>query len=67
MIGVEYLAGPLGLLVLAFNVWALLHVGESRAPRSIKALWIGVIMALPPIGFLLWLIAGPRAVGRPIF
>jgi len=63
----EFVAAPIGILVLVFNVWALIHVGESRARRSMKAIWITLILFLPMIGFLLWLALGPRSVGRPLF
>lgn len=65
--GLDFFLGPIGLMALLFDVWALLSIGESRAPRGLKALWIIIILIFPIIGFLAWLILGPRATDRPIF
>ncbi|MEO1040281.1 MAG: PLD nuclease N-terminal domain-containing protein [Pseudomonadota bacterium] len=65
--GLEFAAAPIGVLVLLFSVWALIHVGESRAPRALKALWIALILVIPILGFLLWLVLGPRSAGRALF
>jgi hypothetical protein len=63
----EAFLAPLGLLALVFNVWALIQLGESRASRSLRALWITVILVLPLLGFMIWLIAGPRSAARGRF
>ena len=65
--GLDYFLAPIGMLVLLFNIWALLSIGESRAPRGYKALWMAVILLFPIIGFMAWVILGPRAVDRTIF
>jgi hypothetical protein len=63
----EALFAPLGLLALVFNVWALIQLGESRASRPVRALWITLILILPLIGFMIWLLAGPRSGPRARF
>lgn len=53
--------GVFGLLILAADVYALLQVAQSGAGNGAKVLWIVLVLALPVLGFLLWLLAGPRA------
>ncbi|MEX0729205.1 MAG: PLD nuclease N-terminal domain-containing protein [Aquisalimonadaceae bacterium] len=53
--------GLLGLLLLAAVIWAILNVIQSHAGTGIKVLWILGLILLPVIGFIVWLIAGPRA------
>jgi hypothetical protein len=61
----EACPAPLGLLARVLNVCTLFQLGESRASRSVRTLRIAVILGLPLIGFMIWLIAGPRAVLTP--
>jgi len=53
--------GILGLLLLVAVVWAIVNVVQSGASTGGKVVWIVLILALPLIGFLIWLFAGPRA------
>lgn len=55
----EY-AGIGGLIVLVLDVWAIFAILTSAAPTANKVLWILLVLILPVIGFILWLIAGPR-------
>lgn len=49
-----------GLIILALDIWAILAiVGSSRSTGS-KVLWILLVVLLPVVGFLIWLVAGPR-------
>lgn len=52
--------GAFGLIVLALDVWALIHVVQSNASTPSKVLWVVLILLLPLVGFLLWLVLGPR-------
>jgi hypothetical protein len=52
--------GFLGLLVLIADVYAIVKVAQSGAAPLAKALWIVAIIVLPVIGFLLWLLFGPK-------
>ena len=52
--------GPLSLLILIFDVYAVLHVAGSRFGLFVRAAWVAVIILLPVIGFLIWLVLGPR-------
>jgi hypothetical protein len=51
---VEY-RGLWGLLVLIADVWAIVNIVQSGADTGKKVLWV-----LPVLGFVLWLLLGPR-------
>jgi hypothetical protein len=60
------LAGLGGLIVLVLDIWALVSIIGSSASTGAKVLWCLLIIVLPILGFLIWLVAGPRsASGRP--
>ena len=52
--------GLLGLIILIFDIFAILKIVESRASTVKKLVWILVILFLPVIGLILWWLAGPR-------
>ena len=52
--------GLLGLLVLIADIWAIVKTMQSGASTGAKVFWIVLILILPLIGFLLWLIFGPK-------
>ena len=60
--GIEF-AGPLGLILLGLVIWAVLNIAQSRASTVAKVVWILLVLILPFIGFIIWLIAGPRSRG----
>lgn len=53
--------GIFGVLCLLADVWALIHVAQSNSSPGKKAIWIVLILVAPGLGFLLWLLLGPRA------
>jgi succinate dehydrogenase/fumarate reductase cytochrome b subunit len=53
-----------GLIVLVLDIWAIISVVGSRASTGSKVLWCLLIILLPILGFLIWLVAGPRAAPR---
>jgi hypothetical protein len=55
----EY-AGFGGLILLVLDVWAAVNIVQSNASNGKKVLWIVLILLLPLLGFILWLIMGPR-------
>ncbi len=57
--GIE-VGGPLGLILLVLDVWAIVKTVNSRASTGAKVLWVVLILLLPLLGFLLWLFLGPR-------
>ncbi len=52
--------GIIGALVLVANIWAILNVVQSNSEMTPKVLWTAAIILLPVLGFIAWLIAGPR-------
>ena len=58
--GIE-VSGLAGLLILVADIWAIINVVQSPNGIGSKVLWIVLVLILPLLGFLLWLVAGPRA------
>lgn len=52
--------GFFGLLLLALNIYAIFQVMNSRASGLGKVLWTLLILIMPVLGFILWLLFGPR-------
>lgn len=50
-----------GLILLALNIWAIVSVVNSGASTGGKVLWVLLILLLPVLGFLIWLLFGPRS------
>jgi hypothetical protein len=50
-----------GFILLALDIWALISVIGSKATTGRKVIWVLVILVLPLVGFILWLLFGPRA------
>lgn len=57
--GIE-IGGLFGLLLLIANIWAIVKTVQSGASTGGKVLWILLILILPLLGFLLWLLFGPK-------
>ena len=53
-----------GLIVLALDIWAIISVVGSTASTGRKVVWVLVILFLPILGFIAWLLFGPRAAPR---
>jgi hypothetical protein len=47
--------------VLVLDIWALVSIVGSNASTGSKVLWCLLVILLPLIGFLIWLVAGPRS------
>ncbi|MBC2860840.1 PLD nuclease N-terminal domain-containing protein [Stappia sp. 28M-7] len=56
--GIE-VGGLLGLVILVLDVYAIVKIIGSGASTLAKVIWIVLILALPVLGFLVWLVAGP--------
>ena len=52
--------GLFGLIWLALVIWAGIHVVQSNASMGGKVVWIMVLIIFPILGFIAWLIFGPR-------
>ena len=58
--GIE-IGGLLGLVVLVLDIWAIVSTIGSGASTGSKVLWVLLIVLLPVLGFIIWLVAGPRS------
>jgi hypothetical protein len=56
--------GILGIIVLIADIYALVKRWQSGASTGAKLLWTLLILVLPVVGFIIWLIAGPKGGGR---
>lgn len=57
--GIE-VGGILGLIVLVLDIWAIVKTVQSGASTGAKVLWILVVLIFPVVGFLAWLLFGPK-------
>jgi uncharacterized membrane protein len=57
--GIE-VGGLLGLIILAFDIYAIIKIINSGASTLAKVIWVLVILVLPVLGLLLWLLFGPK-------
>lgn len=55
------ITGILGLIVLVLMLWAIVSTIGSRASTGAKVLWILAILFFPLLGFIAWLIFGPKS------
>lgn len=60
----EYTGGIIGLVILALDIWAIVHVVQSNASTGGKVLWILGILIFQVLGFICWLLFGPRTAAR---
>lgn len=58
--GIE-ITGIGGFIILVLDIWALVSIISSGASTGKKVLWCLLVIILPILGFVIWLIAGPRA------
>ncbi|MEM9523663.1 MAG: PLDc N-terminal domain-containing protein [Pseudomonadota bacterium] len=52
------------LVVLALDLWAIISIIGSSAKTGVKVLWCLLVLLLPILGFIAWLLFGPRSDGR---
>ncbi|MEY6432004.1 PLDc N-terminal domain-containing protein [Thioalkalicoccus limnaeus] len=57
--GIE-VGGFLGLVLLILIVYAVIKTVQSSAGTGSKVLWIVLLLLLPVVGFILWLLLGPK-------
>ena len=58
------LTGVGGFILLALDIWALISVIGSNETTGKKVIWVLAILILPVIGFIAWLLFGPRSSVR---
>ncbi len=49
-----------GIITFLLDVWAIISIVNSTAERRQKIIWVLVVAILPLLGFLAWLVAGPK-------
>ena len=54
--------GFVGLIILVLDIWAIVHIVQSRRSAEYKLLWVVVILLLPLIGLILWLLLRDRRI-----
>ncbi|OWU85535.1 hypothetical protein ATO6_00910 [Oceanicola sp. 22II-s10i] len=54
------ISGLGGLIILALDIWAIVSIIGSNTTTGKKVLWTLLVLILPVLGFIIWLIAGPR-------
>ncbi len=52
--------GIFGLIVLVLDIYAIVKTVQSGASTGAKVLWILAILIFPLVGFLAWLLFGPK-------
>ncbi|SEJ18893.1 Phospholipase_D-nuclease N-terminal [Azotobacter beijerinckii] len=57
----DVLRGFLSLIILALDIWAIVHVVRSRTDTIKKVLWVLLIAVLPVLGLIIWVFTGPRS------
>lgn len=58
--------GIIGLIHLALVIWALVNIFQSSYSTGGKILWAAVVFFMPVLGFILWLLFGPRSASRAV-
>ncbi len=58
--------GLFGLILLGLIIWAIVSVVQSRATTGAKVLWILLVLVFPLVGFLIWLLFGPKSWRRHV-
>ena len=53
-----------GIILLALDIWALIGTIGSNETTIKKVIWVLVILFLPLLGFIAWLLFGPRSSVR---
>lgn len=54
-------AGIGGFIVLLLDLWAIVSIWGSASSTGSKLLWTLLVILLPVLGFIIWLVAGPRS------
>lgn len=54
------MTGFFGFLVVVADIYAIYRTWNSRASDLAKAVWIAIIFFVPILGFIVWLIFGPK-------
>ena len=50
-----------GFILLILDIWAIVSIIGSNTSTGKKVLWVLLVVILPLLGFIIWLIFGPRS------
>ncbi|MBA1145602.1 PLDc N-terminal domain-containing protein [Ectothiorhodospiraceae bacterium WFHF3C12] len=53
-------SGFFGFVLLVLDVYAIVKTLQSRASTGWKVFWVVLIILVPLLGFILWLLFGPK-------
>lgn len=53
--------GLWGIIILIADIYAIVNIALSSSPPLKKAIWIAVVVLMPVLGFILWLLLGPKS------
>jgi hypothetical protein len=59
--GIE--VGLIGLIIIAFDIYAIIRIFGSAASTLAKIVWVLVILVMPLVGLILWALFGPSGRG----
>lgn len=59
------LSGFFGFILLVLDIWAIVSIVGSSVSTGKKVLWVLLVVILPLVGFIIWLLAGPRSQRVP--
>ena len=51
---------PIGIFVFIFDIFAVVNVISSSREFNVKVLWVCLVLLFPVIGFIAWLLMGPK-------
>ncbi len=52
--------GIFGFILLVCVIYAIVKIMQSSASTGTKVIWTLVLLLLPFLGFILWLLFGPK-------
>lgn len=55
-----------GFIILILSIWAIVSIVGSSASTGAKILWILFVLLLPVLGFICWLLLGPKSSPRSV-
>lgn len=50
-----------GFIILALDIWAIISIIGSNETTGKKVIWTLAVLLLPILGFIAWLLFGPRS------
>ncbi len=48
------------IVLVILDIWAILSILMANKTTTIKTIWIILVVIMPALGFIIWLLAGPK-------